>query len=122
MQYDVHPNQIRVSKAHLVAAATGLFGSGDAASDASVIAPDRQVANDKAFASCMVEGLSDLFWRRSTARAEQRRLGQGGPPRHQAGRCQVVPRRVPDIGHKPAMLALRGARRALSIAGEAMRA
>jgi hypothetical protein len=78
MQYDVHPNQIRVSKAHLVAAATGLFGSGDAASDASVIAPDRQVANDKAFASCMVEGLSDLFWRRSTARAEQRRLGQGG--------------------------------------------
>jgi hypothetical protein len=118
----VHPNQIRVSKAHLVAAALGLFGSGDAASDASVIAPDRQVANDKAFASCMVEGLSDLFWRRFTARAEQRRLRQRGPPRHQAGRCQVVPRRVPDIGHKTAMLALRGARPALSIAGEAMRA
>jgi transposase-like protein len=33
-QYDVHPNQITAWKAHLVESATGLFGSGRAASDA----------------------------------------------------------------------------------------
>jgi transposase len=33
-QYDVHPNQITAWKAHVVEAATGLFGSGGAASDA----------------------------------------------------------------------------------------
>jgi transposase-like protein len=34
-QYDVHPNQITAWKAHLVEAASGLFGSGGAASDAA---------------------------------------------------------------------------------------
>jgi transposase len=33
-QYDVHPNQITAWKAHLVEAASGLFGSGGAPSDA----------------------------------------------------------------------------------------
>ena len=33
-QYDVHPNQITAWKAHLVEAASGLFGSGSPASDA----------------------------------------------------------------------------------------
>ena len=33
--YDVHPNQITAWKAHLVEAASGLFGSGGAASDAA---------------------------------------------------------------------------------------
>jgi transposase-like protein len=32
-QYDVHPNQITAWKAHLVDAASGLFGSGGASSD-----------------------------------------------------------------------------------------
>jgi transposase len=32
-QYDVHPNQITAWKGHLVEAASGLFGSGGAASD-----------------------------------------------------------------------------------------
>jgi len=32
-QYDVHPNQITAWKAHLVEAASGLFGSGSSASD-----------------------------------------------------------------------------------------
>ena len=32
-QYDVHPNQITAWKAHVVEAASGLFGSGGAASD-----------------------------------------------------------------------------------------
>ena len=32
-QYDVHPNQITAWKAHLVEAASGLFGSGGAASN-----------------------------------------------------------------------------------------
>jgi transposase-like protein len=32
-QYDVHPNQITAWKAHLVEAASGLFGAGSAASD-----------------------------------------------------------------------------------------
>jgi transposase len=32
-QYDVHPNQITAWKAHLVEAASGLFGSGGSASD-----------------------------------------------------------------------------------------
>jgi transposase-like protein len=34
-QYDVHPNQITAWKAHLVEAASGLFGSGCPASDPS---------------------------------------------------------------------------------------
>ncbi len=34
-QYDVHPNQITAWKAPLVEAASGLFGSGGAASDPS---------------------------------------------------------------------------------------
>ncbi len=34
-QYDVHPNQITAWKAHLVEAASGLFGSGGATSDPS---------------------------------------------------------------------------------------
>src|SRR6201989_612119 len=34
-QYDVHPNQITAWKAHLVEDASGLFGSGGAASDAA---------------------------------------------------------------------------------------
>ena len=34
-QYDVHPNQITAWKANLVEAASGLFGSGGAASDAA---------------------------------------------------------------------------------------
>jgi len=34
-QYDVHPNQITVWKAHLVEAASGLFGSTGAASNAA---------------------------------------------------------------------------------------
>ena len=32
-QYDVHPNQITAWKAHLIEAASGLFGSGGTASD-----------------------------------------------------------------------------------------
>jgi transposase-like protein len=32
-QYDVHPNQITACEAHLVEAASGLFGAGDAAFD-----------------------------------------------------------------------------------------
>jgi transposase-like protein len=32
-QYDVHPNQITAWKAHLVEAASGLFGPGSSASD-----------------------------------------------------------------------------------------
>jgi transposase-like protein len=34
-QYDVHPNQITAWKAHLVEAASGLFGAAGAASDAA---------------------------------------------------------------------------------------
>ena len=34
-QYDVHPNQITAWKAHLVEAASGLFGSAGAASEAA---------------------------------------------------------------------------------------
>lgn len=34
-QYDVHPNQITAWKAHLVEAASGLFGSGGSASTTS---------------------------------------------------------------------------------------
>jgi transposase len=34
-QYDVHPNQITAWKAHLVEAASGLFGSAGATSDAA---------------------------------------------------------------------------------------
>jgi transposase-like protein len=34
-QYDVHPNQITAWKAHLAEAASGLFGSAGAASDAA---------------------------------------------------------------------------------------
>jgi transposase-like protein len=34
-QYDVHPNQIIAWKAHLAEAASGLFGSAGAASDAA---------------------------------------------------------------------------------------
>jgi len=33
-QYDVHPNQIAAWKAHLVEAASGLYGASGAASDA----------------------------------------------------------------------------------------
>jgi transposase len=35
-QYDVHPNQITAWKAHLAEAASGLFGSVGAASDATI--------------------------------------------------------------------------------------
>jgi len=34
-QYDVHPNQITAWKGHLVEAASGLFGSGGAVTDAT---------------------------------------------------------------------------------------
>jgi transposase-like protein len=36
-QYDVHPNQIIAWKAHLAEAASGLFGSAGAASDAAPV-------------------------------------------------------------------------------------
>lgn len=50
-QYDVHPNQITAWKAHLVEAASGLFGTGGAASDAAHQSIIRRGHTDRAWSA-----------------------------------------------------------------------